>query len=826
MHDKKDIYNATRMWKYQAIIFLLSFVFIGRAASTETITTNQTQGTKQIREAGKSKAQSKLSAMACDSLRVDYYDIDATQFPVITSEVTVYGRDNTSIGGLTENDFAVYENDVLQLPIQVEPFGSDSGGVTIALLMDRSNSMTRALPAVKSTAIAFVNLMLPDDKMAVATFGRDAQLEQNFTANKNALTSAINAISLEPYTALYDGVLFGLELMKDVPGHKAIVLLTDGRDRDSKVRLNDVLNAVSTADIPIFGIGLGLKPDWGEPELRQIAETSGGIYYRSPTTQDLADIYQTIFFVLHRFWYRITYTTNNCAMDGTLRNVRIEARVGNEACQGANSYTAPDHLITLVASADKAPSPGELFNVQLEIPVQSKALLGMTDFRVALLYDKTYLKPQEPYEANIRPGSLLGNSADFTFNFVVDENAGKIIFDFKRKSSASAVSGKGPLAQINFLADKIMPDSTRLLFTVTDLDARNGPDCRIAMQTQDLTLYSDGMHVWPGDTNFNGAVELSDVLVLGLYWAINGPPRPGDEDQLSWMPHRAKKYNVIAATHADADGNGGISERDIIPIGLNWAKTQADFFASNMREKTASVVPDGRIEMAIVPASKADEYILKLFYNTVNNAPMAGTTFKMYYPYEFTIYDIVPGSIWPEKPLLFTHTEKSTNLLALGMMLPASAHAPNMHGELLAVHFAANDFPDVNQFRFQDAALVAVNGQVNEIEIGQDDSINHLELPEKFTLFPAYPNPFNPHTTLRYYLPEESFVAINIYDRAGRLVKGFEQKFRLPGFQTVTWNGRNDAGQFAGSGIYFVEMVAVNNSGKPLVARQKVTLLK
>ena len=94
-------------------------------------------------------------------------------------------------------------------------------------------------------------------------------------------------------------------------------------------------------------------------------------------------------------------------------------------------------------------------------------------------------------------------------------------------------------------------------------------------------------------------------------------------------------------------------------------------------------------------------------------------------------------------------------------------------------------------------------------------------LPEQphITLFPAYPNPFNPQTSIRYFVPSqlgEIEPTIKIFDIQGRLVDQLNTSFPVIGYNQINWNA---IGQ--GSGIYFIQLTANN-----LYYSQKVELIK
>lgn len=89
-------------------------------------------------------------------------------------------------------------------------------------------------------------------------------------------------------------------------------------------------------------------------------------------------------------------------------------------------------------------------------------------------------------------------------------------------------------------------------------------------------------------------------------------------------------------------------------------------------------------------------------------------------------------------------------------------------------------------------------------------------LPTEFKLFDAYPNPFNPTTTINFALPNADQVVLSIYDVAGRRVATLVQGSMSAGYQSVIWNAQNNA-----SGIYIIELVAGKQRSTTKVALVK-----
>jgi hypothetical protein len=87
-------------------------------------------------------------------------------------------------------------------------------------------------------------------------------------------------------------------------------------------------------------------------------------------------------------------------------------------------------------------------------------------------------------------------------------------------------------------------------------------------------------------------------------------------------------------------------------------------------------------------------------------------------------------------------------------------------------------------------------------------SIFNETLPITYNLYNAYPNPFNPVTTLRYDLPEDGLVNITIYNMMGRVVKTMVNTQQNAGFKSIQWNATNNIGQSVSAGLYLYTIEA------------------
>ena len=117
-----------------------------------------------------------------------------------------------------------------------------------------------------------------------------------------------------------------------------------------------------------------------------------------------------------------------------------------------------------------------------------------------------------------------------------------------------------------------------------------------------------------------------------------------------------------------------------------------------------------------------------------------------------------------------------------------------------------------SQFGDQYQLLVAYDSDISStVAVDSDDIIAN-----DFSLLPAYPNPFNPKTSIPFSLGSPSFVSIEIYNIKGKLVKSFSPRVYLAGLNQLEWDASGSS-----SGMYFIHLV---NGSKRLT--QKIMLLK
>jgi hypothetical protein len=98
-------------------------------------------------------------------------------------------------------------------------------------------------------------------------------------------------------------------------------------------------------------------------------------------------------------------------------------------------------------------------------------------------------------------------------------------------------------------------------------------------------------------------------------------------------------------------------------------------------------------------------------------------------------------------------------------------------------------------------------------------------IPASFELSQNFPNPFNPTTTIRFSIPEQSAVVMTIYDMLGQEVATLAEGVHNAGRYSVEWDGRNGSGSAIASGMYFCKITATPIEGGATIAKTRRMLL-
>jgi Ca-activated chloride channel family protein len=269
---------------------------------------------------------------------------------LVNLNVRVIDRNNRPVNNLQEKEFKILEDGVVQ---QIDFFSKSEVPTNYAMVVDNSGSLRQQLDKVIEAGKIFVNTNRPDDETMIVRFvGREKiSIEQPFTANKTDLNDALDNLFVEGgQTAIIDAVYLAVENVdeyerskkSDVTKRRALILVTDGEDRNSYYNEKQLFELLRESEVQIYVIGFvdELAKEGGfissSPQakaksfLQRIATESGGKAYFPANAAELPNLAREISSEL-RTQYSIGYIPSNDRKDGSYRTIKVQVADGPNA---------------------------------------------------------------------------------------------------------------------------------------------------------------------------------------------------------------------------------------------------------------------------------------------------------------------------------------------------------------------------------------------------------------------------------------------------------------------------------------------------------------
>jgi VWFA-related protein len=244
---------------------------------------------------------------------------------------TVTDKKGRFITDLNRDDFQVFESKKQQ---QILEFASESDlPLRLAVLIDTSNSIRDRFRFQQEAATNFINsVMRPEDKALIVSFDTAAELVTDLTSDTRQLENAIRDLRPGGGTSLYDAIFFSCrdKLMLDQPMYKfrrAMVILSDGEDNESRHSRDQALEMAQRADTVIYTISTNIShiETEGDKVLRYFAEQTGGVAFAPFQAKDLNQSFENIANEL-RHQYNLFYRPDPLKTDGLYHPVEIKVR--------------------------------------------------------------------------------------------------------------------------------------------------------------------------------------------------------------------------------------------------------------------------------------------------------------------------------------------------------------------------------------------------------------------------------------------------------------------------------------------------------------------
>jgi VWFA-related protein len=278
------------------------------------------------------------------------------QVDVVNVFFNVKDKKGLLIPSLTKDDFEILEDGK---PQTIKYFAAETEQpLTLGILIDTSPSQTRVLPMEQEVGAAFLNQVLRKKDMAfLISFDAEVDLLQDFTNDARELRVALNktkigggspqgGVSSIPgvgqgpipaghdacCTHLYDAVyLAAKDRLGSEVGRKAMIVLTDGEDEGSRVKIREAMEVAQKADSMVYVLLIadrGMYQGFGAGEMKKLAEETGGrVIEVGNKLEKLKQAFEQISAEL-RSQYNLGYTPTNAKHDGSYRKIELKNKQG------------------------------------------------------------------------------------------------------------------------------------------------------------------------------------------------------------------------------------------------------------------------------------------------------------------------------------------------------------------------------------------------------------------------------------------------------------------------------------------------------------------
>jgi VWFA-related protein len=359
----------------------------------------------------------RLAMQDSPPIKIELTGANTSEFPTVILTTNVYDRLGQPLLGLTQENFVVTGDLADRATIvSVENITDNDLAFSAVLAIDTSSSMAGA-PFEKAieAATSFVNLIGPNDPVAIVAFDSTERLVQDFTTDKDTLLNAINNLTYGGKTSLYDGSLLAVQKAADSGNtRRAVILLSDGAEFGglSGSERNAALDEALKSGVPVYTIGLGYGFD--RTYLQSLAGDTLAQYNESPTPDELLAIYNSLAATL-RSQYVITLTVDIPA-DGTTYALEVQATTDAGSSIASADLRAPIP-VPIVSLPDLPTSP-----ISEPTEITAEVVTDDTIESAEFLLDESSAASltEAPFAFTIDPAALSPGTHQFTFNVTDD----------------------------------------------------------------------------------------------------------------------------------------------------------------------------------------------------------------------------------------------------------------------------------------------------------------------------------------------------------------------------------------------------------------------
>jgi VWFA-related protein len=262
---------------------------------------------------------------------------------------TVTDKHGHYVPNLQQSDFSLLDDG--KAPAKVNSFHQQINlPVRVGIVIDASTSIRTRFQFEQQSATEFLLDILKarSDRAFVMGFDVTPTVTQDWTNNIDALETGVNRLRPGGGTALFDAVYTACrDKLLDVsrgqePVRKAIVLISDGDDNQSRVYPDEVIKECERAETIIYAISTNWTPSRGKGDdvLKQMAESTGGRVFFPPSVEEMSNSFKDIEEEL-RSQYALDYTPADFKADGAFRSIYLYCKDRRYSARAKKGYFAP-----------------------------------------------------------------------------------------------------------------------------------------------------------------------------------------------------------------------------------------------------------------------------------------------------------------------------------------------------------------------------------------------------------------------------------------------------------------------------------------------------
>lgn len=262
---------------------------------------------------------------------------------IVVLNASITDANGKSVSGLKQSQFKIFEDGEEQ---KIDFFAAEQTPFAAVILLDSSGSMEQRISMARAAAINFLDGLRPDDNVAIYNFDSKVSLVQEFS-NSRDITERVFDLKAYGMTVLNDAIYQAAqELGKREEKRRAIIVLSDGADTQSKRSADKALKAALAANATIYTVDMTSIDTGGKDRmqnqgvLKNFAEKSGGKFVAAGGGNVLREAFKSIVAELGS-QYTITYQPTNSAKDGKWRAIELTVAKPNLTIRTRKGYNAP-----------------------------------------------------------------------------------------------------------------------------------------------------------------------------------------------------------------------------------------------------------------------------------------------------------------------------------------------------------------------------------------------------------------------------------------------------------------------------------------------------